>query len=50
MRRGNAVGLLLTGRGTFSVTLDFATRLTADRGRQQRARAHGARPQPASAR
>jgi hypothetical protein len=30
MRRGNAVGLLLTGRGTFSVDLDFATRLTTD--------------------
>ncbi len=31
MRRGSAVGLLLTGRGTFSVDLDFATRLTTDR-------------------
>jgi len=32
MRRGSAVGLLLTGRGTFSVDVDFATPLRSERG------------------
>ena len=32
MRREKAVGLLLTGRGSFSVNLDFATPLTVVRG------------------